>query len=312
MPPRMGAWQPERLRYGAATKSQRVAEEFPERKPSKAKPDAYLLGPQPNPLYPPVGDFADYQLVRVPAIDLVGGAEPAEHRAVQLQPVDFTAFHGIGFVGVGAIQILVRPGPNADRPRGAYIGDLALKAALVIEDLNPAVAAIRYVHVAARIGGDGERQVDLARSRPARAPGLEETPVTVELRDSRVAVSVGHEDVARRIPCDIAGPVEGVARDARARVGAAAAATGVGDGFGLAAQRLHDAAFGRELDHHVGAAVHHPDMVVGIHAHGLCEQKAIHALTDFAHELARAVELEQARTAVREGARRAPRGVGAA
>src|ERR1035437_61235 len=32
MPPRMGAWQPERLRYGAATKNQRVAERFPERK----------------------------------------------------------------------------------------------------------------------------------------------------------------------------------------------------------------------------------------------------------------------------------------
>src|ERR1035437_9447363 len=31
MPPRMGAWQPERLRYGAATKNQRVAERFPER-----------------------------------------------------------------------------------------------------------------------------------------------------------------------------------------------------------------------------------------------------------------------------------------
>ena len=32
MPPRMGAWQPERLRYGAATKNQRVAGRFPERK----------------------------------------------------------------------------------------------------------------------------------------------------------------------------------------------------------------------------------------------------------------------------------------
>src|ERR1035437_9277819 len=32
MPPRMGAWQPERLRYGAATKNQRVAERFPEGK----------------------------------------------------------------------------------------------------------------------------------------------------------------------------------------------------------------------------------------------------------------------------------------
>src|ERR1035437_2633680 len=35
MPPRMGAWQPERLRYGAATKNHRVAERFPERKPAR-------------------------------------------------------------------------------------------------------------------------------------------------------------------------------------------------------------------------------------------------------------------------------------
>src|SRR5450759_5300194 len=34
MPPRMGAWQPERLRYGAATKNQRVAGRFPERRMS--------------------------------------------------------------------------------------------------------------------------------------------------------------------------------------------------------------------------------------------------------------------------------------
>src|ERR1035437_10868528 len=32
MPPRMGSWQPERLRYGAATKNQWVAEGFLERK----------------------------------------------------------------------------------------------------------------------------------------------------------------------------------------------------------------------------------------------------------------------------------------
>src|SRR5450756_23997 len=37
MPPRMGAWQPERLRYGAATKNQRVAERFPERKQEQAE-----------------------------------------------------------------------------------------------------------------------------------------------------------------------------------------------------------------------------------------------------------------------------------
>jgi hypothetical protein len=37
MPPRMGAWQPERLRYGAATKNQWLAGRFPERRRRREK-----------------------------------------------------------------------------------------------------------------------------------------------------------------------------------------------------------------------------------------------------------------------------------
>src|ERR1035437_10170330 len=37
MPPRMGAWQPERLRYGAATKNQRGADGFPQRTQRKRR-----------------------------------------------------------------------------------------------------------------------------------------------------------------------------------------------------------------------------------------------------------------------------------
>ena len=40
-----------------------------------------------------------------------------------------------------------------------------------------------------------------------------------------------------------------------------------------------------------------------IDAHGLREQESVHALADFADEFAGAVELEQPRAAVREGAR---------
>src|ERR1035437_7312393 len=37
MPPRMGAWQPERLRYGAATKNQLSADGFPQRTQRKRR-----------------------------------------------------------------------------------------------------------------------------------------------------------------------------------------------------------------------------------------------------------------------------------
>ncbi len=75
-------------------------------------------------------------------------------------------------------------GGDADCPGRADIGDLALEDAFAIEDLNALVAAIGYVEVAARIGGEGERRIELPLRRAARAPGFQEAAVGIELRDA--------------------------------------------------------------------------------------------------------------------------------
>ncbi len=61
------------------------------------------------------------------------------------------------------------------------------------------------------------------------------------------------------------------------------------------AQRHHHAAFGVELDDHVRAFVHGPDVVLRIDAHRVREHEAVQALADFADEGALLIEFEQAR-----------------
>ena len=46
----------------------------------------------------------------------------------------------------------------------------------------------------------------------------------------------------------------------------------------------HDAAFGIELDDHVGAFVDGPDIVLGVDAHGVSEDEAVEAFADLADE----------------------------
>src|SRR5579872_1464230 len=79
---------------------------------------ALLAGVQDDFLHPPVGQLSNIKGIRVPAIDLVGGAEllrqfarrtePSHYRAIQLHFVDLAAIHRIGRIGVRAEQVLVR------------------------------------------------------------------------------------------------------------------------------------------------------------------------------------------------------------
>ena len=69
------------------------------------------------------------------------------------------------------------------------------------------------------------------------------------------------------------------------------------------------AAFGIELDHHVGPSVDDPDVVLGIDAHRCARRGSRRCPADLADVLAGPVELEQARAAVRERARGAERRV---
>jgi hypothetical protein len=80
------------------------------------------------------------------------------------------------------------------------------------------------------------RRVELVRLAPANcAPHLSDVPpVLVELHDPMVDVSIGHEDVALRIPPDVGWPGEDVSL--RRRRIALRCGDGTFDGLGPAAQ----------------------------------------------------------------------------
>ena len=77
--------------------------------------------------------------------------------------------------------------------------------------------------------------------------------------------------------------------------------------FRLAAQDHLHAAVRIELDHLRRHLIDDPDVVLRIDADLLRLQQPVRALADLADELAGPIELEQARAAVRDGARRAER-----
>src|ERR1700692_3476766 len=71
--------------------------------------------------------------------------------------------------------------------------------------------------------------------------------------------------------------------------------------FLLAAEHHDDAALGIELDHHVGALVGHPDVILGIDLDGMAERPRIEVLADFADVLALRIEFQQLRRRRRIG-----------
>ena len=66
------------------------------------------------------------------------------------------------------------------------------------------------------------------------------------------------------------------------------------DRLGTMPQHHHHASGRVELDDHVGAFVDGPDVVLRIDADGVGELEAVQPFADFANEVARLVELEQA------------------
>ena len=179
-------------------------------------------------LHSPVHELGDVQGVGIAAVDFVdhaellellaGAADTAEHGAVQLHLVDLAVEERVlGRVGVGAVEKLLRAGRDADGTRRAHVLDLALERAVVVEHLNPLIAHVGDVDVAAGIDGDGVGSIELALFGPGRPPGLDELPGLVELGDAGVAVTVRDENVAGSVPGHIGGLVEIVAADTRAR-----------------------------------------------------------------------------------------------
>src|SRR5712692_4077352 len=89
---------------------------------------------------------------------------------------------------------------NAQRPGRADVAVLGLEVSIVVEDLNSIVCSIGHIHHALGVHLKGMYGVELTRRRSTLAPRLDELAHLVELRDPRVAVSIGDEDVAGRVP----------------------------------------------------------------------------------------------------------------
>src|SRR5207249_10774300 len=139
------------------------------------------------------------------------------------------------------------------------------------------------------------RQVDLAE-RVARllAADLRDEPSgLVVLHDAVVAIAVGDEDVALRIPTHIGRPTEDVLLRRGIRTGRCD--DGAVDGRRPAADDHQYLALRAELGHEIGPFVDRPDVVVLVDADRVGELEAVVALPDLPEEGAVLVELEEAR-----------------
>ena len=199
-------------------------------------------------LHAPRLDLADDDLVRIAAIhhvnDLESGrglarlSELAEHRSVQLRLVDFAgdvprSRHVAVRIRIRQEDVLVRPAGNTHRPADAQVGDLPDRLQVVVEHLIAVVGAIGHPDVALPVHLQAVRQIELAQ-RLARlfAAGLRQEPaVLVIFHDPVVAVAVGDEDVALRIPAHVGRPAEFVLL--RRRSGGGAAGSTPSNGGGL-------------------------------------------------------------------------------
>ncbi len=159
------------------------------------------------------------------------------------------------------------------------------------------VAAIGDVDHALGVDRDRVRRAELQRAVAARADRLDEAAVLVELDDARVAVAVGHEDVALRIEADIGLPMKGVRPVGAGVLAAARRQRQLIERIGTLAEHHQQLSVGTELLDDVGALVDGPDVVVLVDAHGVREREAVTAGAEFLDERAGLIELEQARLA---------------
>src|SRR5712691_7983887 len=135
---------------------------------------------------------------------LPGCAEFAQNVAFQIELVD-------GPHGVRAVEILLWPRCDTDRPGSADARPNRAKHQVVVKDLNPAVSPIADINVALGVSRDGVRRAELSGllALHTAAKGLDESAVLVVFHDPRVAIAIGDEDVSRGVPSDIGLPAEG-------------------------------------------------------------------------------------------------------
>src|SRR5579871_4295028 len=104
---------------------------------------------------------------------LAGLAERSQDVAIEVHFVD------AALVRVGGVKHLVRPGGDADGPRGTDVGESLEKLSITVEDLDEIVLAVSDIDVAVRVGGDGVYGMELARFGATLAPFRDPVAVLV-------------------------------------------------------------------------------------------------------------------------------------
>ncbi len=139
------------------------------------------------------------------------------------------------------------------------------------------------------------RSAELAGLIAGFAPGLEPVAVLVDFRDAGIDVAIADVRVTHGVPRNIGNlaehSIDGRERrlDVLERLGAF-----IG-GFLLATENHDDAAFGIELDDHVGTFVGDPDVVVLIDFDGVTERPSVQVVADFAEKFSVRSEFEELR-----------------
>ena len=229
-----------------------------------------------------------------------GMAELTEDRPVEFQLVDLacdvprTRSISVG-IGVGCEDVLVRPWRNTNGPADAEVVVHVFGLRLLSRTWYRIVGAVGDPDVTLPIDLKPVRQVELAGSfaRLFAARLRQEPAVLVELHDAVIAVAIGNEDVALRIPSDIRRAAENIFLCRRVRsVGRRDCAF---DCRRPAAEHHQKFALRAELRDGVRAFVDRPDIVLRIDADGVREFKTVIALADFLDEIAVLIELPKAR-----------------
>src|SRR5215203_3868404 len=130
------------------------------------------------------------------------------------------------------------------------------------------------------------RRAELQSTTAAGAGSLDEAAALVELHHTRVTITVGHEDVALRIPADVGLPMERVRPVGTRVLATARRQCQLVERIWTLAENHQQLAVGAELLDHVGALIHGPDIVVLVDPHGMRECKAITARAEFLDERA--------------------------
>src|SRR5262245_46059183 len=205
-------------------------------------------------LHAPVQDLGDVELVLGRAGDLVNPSELLGLLARAAQIAQYLAFQGqfvdAPGIGIGAVEHLVRPRRDAERPRRAgreaaaglqIIGeiwlvadrrfgvlverhvdlDLALEVAVAVEHLDAPVVAVADIDQALRVGGDAVHEAELAGTFAVLAPGFHPLAVLVVFGDAGIHIAVADIDVALRIPGDVGRLAEAAVHVRERRIGVA-------------------------------------------------------------------------------------------